>query len=88
MNKERILMFTAMRIMEIFDEMSYSQHLNPYKMDSCMGIERLILFGDWSEEFFKLHENDFEKKDFDIIEETDYFAQKKLNQKFGIEDER
>jgi len=77
MNKERILMFTAMQIMEIFDDI---------QTDVITDIELLSLFADWSEEFYKLHKNDFDKEDFDVIESVDYFAQQKIMKQFNIDE--
>ena len=37
--REKALMETAMRIMDIYDEMVYSQHLNPDKLDSVDYME-------------------------------------------------
>ena len=82
--RENLLMETAMRIMEIFDDMSYACQVDPDKVDSMGSIERLQLFGNWAREFEELY-YDTDKYNDDFIELSDKFAQKKINEVFGID---
>ena len=86
MQRERLLMETAMRIMKIFCDMLYACHVNPDKVDKVGSIERLQLFCDWAIEFEDMYAGSEEYED-DYIGLTDEFAQKKINETFGIDKE-
>lgn len=80
--RENLLMETAMRIQEVFDDMWFSQHVNPDKVDETDTIERLQIFRDWAREFeYKYF--DTERYEEDFIELSDMFAQRKLKEEFG-----
>jgi len=82
--RERALMETAIRIMDIYGEMMYSHHLNPDRVDSVDYAERLQLFTTWAleyeEEFFGT--DDYEG---DYLNHTEEIFTKKLSEEFGPE---
>ena len=81
--EQRLLMETAMRIMEVFCDMWYAQWLiNPDKIDTYDFFERLQLFCDWAEEFEEKYRGTEEYED-DFIGLSDEFATKKLIETFG-----
>lgn len=77
-------MISAMRIMEVFCDMSFAHRLNPDKVDRIDSIERLQLFCDWTKEFEEEYHGTNEYED-DYIGLSDEFAQKKLLEEFGRE---
>jgi hypothetical protein len=83
--REKSLMETAMRIMDIYGEMVYSQHLNPDKLDSVDYMEKLQIFTMWAleyeEEFFEtdVYENDY-------LSHTEDIFTAKLKEEFGSEE--
>lgn len=81
---ENALMETAMRIQEVFDDMSYSCHVNPDKVDNYEPLERLQLFAEWAREFEQLYIDDPGYTD-NFIELTEQFATTKINNEFGID---
>ena len=80
--QENLLMETAMRIQEVFDEMWFSQHVNPDKVDATDTIERLQIFRDWSREFEDKY-RDTERYEEDFINLSQEFAEKKIKEVFG-----
>lgn len=82
--RERALMETAMRIMDIYGEMMYSHHLNPDKLDSVDYVEKLQLFTTWALEY---EEEFFETDDYegDYLNHTEEIFTKKLKEEFGPE---
>lgn len=83
--KENLLMETAMRIQEVFDEMYYAHNINPDKVDEIDSLERLQIFRNWAREFEDKY-HDTERYEEDFIGLSDEFAQKKIKEKFGNED--
>lgn len=79
--RERLLMETAMRIQEIYDDMYYAHHINPDKADAVDSIERLGIFVDWAREFENKYYGTEEYEDF--IGLTDEFAVAKVNEIWG-----
>ena len=78
--KENLLMETAMRIQELFDDMS--NQFNPDKVDEIDSIERFQIFRDMARKF----ENDYygtEEYDSDWISLTDEVFTKQLKEMFG-----
>ena len=78
--KENLLMETAMRIQELFDDMS--NQFNPDKVDEIDSIERFQIFCDMARKF----ENDYygtEEYDSDWISLTDEVFTKQLKEMFG-----
>ena len=80
--RENLLMETAMRIMEIFDDMMFTHKLNPDLVDNYGSIERLQLFTDWAREFEETYYGTTEYED-DYLELSDHYAQRKLKELFG-----
>ena len=80
--QENLLMETAMRIQEVFDDMWFSQHINPDKVDATDTIERLQIFRDWAREFEdKYYGTDRYEDDF--LELSREFAEEKIKETFG-----
>ena len=79
--QENLLMETAMRIQEVFDDMWFSQHVNPDKVDATDTIERLQIFRDWAREFEdKYYGTDRYEDDF--LELSREFAEEKIKEAF------
>lgn len=79
--QENLLMETAMRIQEVFDDMWFSQHVNPDKVDATDTIERLQIFRDWAREFEdKYYGTDRYEDDF--LELSREFAEEKIKEVF------
>ena len=79
--QENLLMETAMRIQEVFDEMWFSQHVNPDKVDATDSIERLQIFRDWAREFEDKY-RDTERYEDDFISLSEEFAVAKIKEIF------
>lgn len=80
--QENLLMETAMRIQEVFDDMWFSQHVNPDKVDATDTIERLQIFRDWAREFEdKYYGTDRYEDDF--LELSREFAEAKIKEVFA-----
>lgn len=80
--RENLLMETAMRIQEVFDDMWYTQHVNPDITDYYGSMERYHLFRDWAREFEdKYYGTDRYKDDF--LELSREFAEEKIKEVFG-----
>ena len=80
--KENLLMETAMRIQEVFDDMWFSQHINPDKVDTTDTMERLQIFRDWARKF----ENKYygtDRYEDDFLELSREFAEEKIKEVFG-----
>lgn len=80
--RENLLMETAMRIQELFDDMCYANQFNPDKVDMIDSISRFNIFRDMSREF----ENDYydtEEYNDDWIGLTDEVFTKKLKEMFS-----
>ena len=80
--QENLLMETAMRIQEVFDDMWFSQHVNPDKVDETDTAERLQIFSDWSREFEDKY-RDTERYEDDFIDLSQEFAEAKIKEVFG-----
>ncbi len=83
--RERSLMETAMRIMELYGEMSYSHHLNPDKLDSVDYMEKLQIFCTWALEY---EEQFFDTDEYNgnwLCHTEDIFTAK-LKEEFGSEE--
>lgn len=80
--RENLLMETAMRIQEVFDDMYFAHHLNPDKLDMTGSIERLQIFRDWAREFENTYFDTAEYED-DFIGLSDEFAQQKIKEEWG-----
>lgn len=79
--QENLLMETAMRIQEVFDDMWYAQHVNPDITDYYGSIERYTLFRDWAREFEdKYYGTDRYEDDF--LELSREFAEEKIKEVF------
>ena len=83
--RENSLMETAMRIMDIYVEMVYSQHLNPDKLDSVDYMEKLQLFTTWALEY---EETFFGTDDYEefYLDHTEKYFTDKLKEEFGSEE--
>lgn len=80
--KENLLMETAMRIQETFDDMSYAHHVNPDKVDATDSLERLQMFRDWAREFENRY-CDTERYEDYFLELSQEFAEAKIKEVFG-----
>lgn len=80
--QENLLMETAMRIQEVFDDMWFSQHINPDKVDATDSLERLQIFRDWAREFEDKY-RDTERYEEDFIDLSQEFAEEKIKEVFG-----
>ena len=78
------LMETAMMIQELYDDMSYAQHINPDKAAQYDPYEIRKMFIEWADEFESRFNGDdrYENDYTDFIRE---FAEVKLMGLFGIE---
>jgi len=83
--RERSLMETAMRIMDIYGEMVYSQHLNPDKLDSVDYMEKLQIFCTWALEYEEQFFDTDEYNDNWLCHTEDIFTAK-LKEEFGSEE--
>ena len=83
--REKALMETAMRIMDIYDEMVYSQHLNPDKLDSVDYMEKLQLFTTWALEYDETFFGTDGYENFYLDHTEEYFTAK-LKEEFGPEE--
>ncbi|MBP3783829.1 MAG: hypothetical protein J6I68_11340 [Butyrivibrio sp.] len=83
--RERALMETAMRIMDVYGEMVYSQYLSPDKLDSVDYMEKLQLFTTWALEY---EEEFFETDDYEnnYLDHTEKVFIAKLKSEFGSEE--
>lgn len=79
--KENLLMETAMRIQEVFDDMWFSHHINPDKVDETDSMERLQIFKEWTREFEDKY-RDTERYEEDFIELSREFAEEKIKERF------
>ena len=75
--RENLLMETAMRIQEVFDDMWYTQHVNPDITDYYGSMERYHLFCDWAREFEERY-CDTERYTDDFLELSREFAEEKI----------
>lgn len=80
--RENLLMETAMRIQEIFDDMFYARLLDPEKVEHVGSIERSQSFRDWAREFEETYYGTEEYED-DFISLSDAYAVNKISEKFG-----
>lgn len=76
--REFLLMETAMRIQELYDEASFACTINPDKDYLIDQIARLTMFCGWSEEFLKKYYGTDEYEDF-FLDLMDEFMENKLN---------
>ena len=79
--QENLLMETAMRIQEVFDDMWYTQHINPDITDYYGSMERYTLFCDWAREFEDKY-RDTERYEDDFISLSEEFAEAKIKEVF------
>ena len=79
--RENLLMETAMRIQEIFDDMFYARLLDPEKVE-CGSIERSQSFKDWAREFEETYYGT-EEYENDFISLSDAYAVNKISEMFG-----
>ena len=80
--RETCLMETAMRIQEVFDDMWYTQHVNPDITDYYGSCERYTLFCDWAREYEDKYFGT-EEYDTDWAESVREFAEAKIKEVFG-----
>ena len=81
--RENLLMETAMRIQEVFDDMYRLDMVDTDVADSIGSIERLGIFRDWAREFEeKYYDTDEYVEDYIGI--SDKFATEKIKEKFRI----
>ena len=79
--RENLLMETAMRIQEVFDDMWYAHQINPYITDYYGSAERYTLFCDWVREFEDKY-RDTERYEDDFINLSQEFAEEKIKEVF------
>lgn len=80
--QENLLMETAMRIQEVFDDMWYAHQINPDITDYYGSAERYALFRDWAREFEdKYYGTDRYEDDF--LELSREFAEAKIKEVFA-----
>lgn len=80
--RENLLMETAMKIQEVFDDMFYARLLDPDKVEESDEIERMNLFKLWTREFEETYHGT-EEYDTDFITILDSFAISKIQEVFG-----
>lgn len=79
--QENLLMETAMRIQEVFDDMLFNQLVNPDKVYATDTMERLQIFRDWAREFEDKY-RDTERYEDDFIDLSEEFAVAKIKEVF------
>lgn len=82
--RENALMETAMRIMDIYCDLTYAHHLNPYKCDSIDYMELLQKFCEWAREY-ELKYYDTQEYTDNYKEHTNEIFTQKLMEEFGGE---
>lgn len=80
--RENLLMETAMKIQEVFDDMFYARLLDPDKVEESDEIERMNLFKLWTREFEETYHGT-EDYNNDFISVLDGFAISKIQEVFG-----
>lgn len=80
--RENLLMETAMKIQEVFDDMFYARLLDMGKVEESDEIERMNLFKLWTREFENCYHGT-EEYDNDFISLLDGFAIDKIQEVFG-----
>lgn len=80
--RENLLMETAMRIQEIFDDMFYARLLDLEKVECIGSIERSQSFKDWAREFEETYYGT-EEYENDFISLSDAYAVNKISEMFG-----
>lgn len=80
--QENLLMETAMRIQEVFDDMWYAHQINPDTTDYFGYSERYTLFCDWAKKFEERY-CDTERYTDDFLELSREFAEEKIKEVFG-----
>lgn len=80
--RENLLMETAMKIQEVFDDMFYARLLDTYKVEESDEIERMNLFKLWTREFEETYHGT-EEYNNDFISVLDGFAISKIQEVFG-----
>ena len=84
--QENALMETAMRIMDIYDDMSYAHNLNPDKTDSVDFMKKLSVFRDWAREYeYKFYGT--EGYETFWLESTENYFTPLLKKEYGNEEE-
>ena len=75
-------MEAAMRIQEVFDDMWYTQHVNPDITDYYGSAERYGIFLEWAREFeYRYYQT--ERYEHDWYESSREFAEAKIKEVFG-----
>ena len=80
--RERVLMETAMRIMDLFTQLTYAHLLNPDKLDNMGFMEKLQLFCTWALEYEEKYYDTKEYNDF-WLDHTEKVFLLKLKEEFG-----
>lgn len=80
--RENLLMETAMRFQEIFDDMFYGRLLDFIAVMDESEIERLQTFRDWAREFEEQHYGTYEYVD-DYLEFSESYIIDKILSKYG-----
>lgn len=83
--RENLLMETAMRFQEIFDDMFYGRLLDFREVMDGSEIERLQTFRDWAREF---EEKYYGTYDDDYLEFSESYIIDKILSKYGNEKDR
>lgn len=71
------------RCQELFDELCYSHHLNPYKLDNLDIVDRTEWFVELINEFQDIENANKENPEYDWIWETEKFFIEKIKEKLG-----
>lgn len=79
--KENLLMETAMRIQETFDDMFYDNQLNHCNIAAEGSLERLLIFRGWAREFEDQYCNT-DKYNDDFLWLSSEFAEAKIKEQF------
>lgn len=82
--RENALMETAMRIMDVYCDLSYTHRLNPYKVESLDYMELLQKFCEWAREY-ELEYYDTPEYMCNYQEHTSEIFTEKLMEEFGGE---
>lgn len=80
--RENLLMETAMRIQEVFDDMFYANLIDVDKVCGGDSLERLQLFRSWAREFENTYHGT-EKYEDDFIGLSEDYAIDKVKSEFG-----
>ena len=83
--QQNALMETAMRIMDIYDDLMIAHKLNPDKTDAMEYLEKLQLFIDWAREYEYEYCDTTDYMDNFYIHTDEVFT-KKIIEKFGSEE--